>query len=125
MHLVQYVAIAPPLLRGAPALLVVQNALIHCAVDRTQIDQRMLEILAALGTTIMATLTLRNVPTAVPWGTLTLPREEADTAGLLVPKITPGGISIPLPHHLITEDLAQNLAVLGGSVLRFYHPPTS
>lgn len=124
MHLVQYVAVAPHLLRSAPALFVVQSALTKCVVDRTQLDRRMIGILNVLSATLTSAITRRNVPAADSWGYMRLPLVEASAPGLLIPKITPHGIEIPLPCHLITEDLAQHLAALGGNGLRFYHPPT-
>ncbi|MFF4417534.1 hypothetical protein ACFYY8_33835 [Streptosporangium sp. NPDC001559] len=124
--LVQYLGVAPHLIR-TPAALVpsVSAASVYCLLDRSHIlDARLLGVLDTLTTTVMAMLTPRQAPPhEAPWGRLHLPLVDEHAGEVLVPRIRPGALVIPLPRSLLTKDLAQTLATLGTDCLRLYDPP--
>ncbi|MEU8381712.1 hypothetical protein [Streptosporangium sp. NPDC048865] len=119
----QYVAAAPHHMHGLPVLVIVQDAIIKCVVDRSKIDHRMLAVLEKLATDVASTLGLRDIPSAEPWGRASLPLVDSYDPSALVPVISPAGIVCPLPRGLITVDLAHALEKLTDNTLRLYRPP--
>lgn len=124
MRHVWYIPLAPYLMHGRAAALVVTDAAVDCVVDRDQISPRLSALLEVVGTAATTAL----IPTfgAVPipsWGLLSMPLTESHSPRLLTPRITPTGVTVPLPENLISEDLARALAAIGSGVLTLYQRP--
>lgn len=125
MHpLVQYVAAAPHHMHGSPIAVFIQDAVIHCLIDRSKIDRRVFERMETVTNAVASTLTRRPVPSDQPWGRTSLPLVDPDHPDLLVPVVTRSGIVCPLPQQLVAVDLVHAMETVTDSAIRLYHPPS-
>ena len=125
MEHVEYIGVPPALLpAGGPAAAYLLDDLIQMAVDETQLDERMFGGFMCVSDEILAELTPRAAPRAVPWGRVRIDPIYDATVDRIVPTITASGVYIPVPGHLLREDLRRYLEVVGTDLTRYYDPPT-
>lgn len=96
------------------------------AVDEDQMSPRLVAALGTVSTLIVGDLKARAVPLDRPWGPVKIELHDEpvpDRLDWIVPRVTPGGIVVPLPRQLLTVDVARGLEVLGTETMRWYDPP--
>lgn len=122
--LVVYVPVNASRLTAGHAAVFLSEELTEVLVDRDQLSRRLDAPLSAVSTAIVAGLKPRNEPSATPWGRIQIVRHDLASSDSILPTITPAGIIVPVPHQLITADLARHIEDLGTETMRFYHPPS-